>query len=141
MERFIGRERELSLIEESLTRPSAAVMIYGKRKVGKTTLLKYALQGAEATYVYYECLKSSLSDNVANFVKELDIEVLNFSESDTTEHIRFNCRHTLKIMEKGYGCIDLFPPIQVEMETEDNEQSEIHNKIKTDVIEILQKPI
>lgn len=72
---------------------------------------------------------------------ELDIEVLNFSESDTTEHIRFNCRHTLKIMEKGYGCIDLFPPIQVEMETEDNEQSEIHNKIKTDVIEILQKPI
>ncbi len=71
MEKFIGRERELSLIKEILGKKSAAVMIYGKRKVGKTTLIKHALESAGAEFVYYECLKSSVSDNVTNFVREL----------------------------------------------------------------------
>ena len=71
MEKFVGREEELSLIRDALKKPSAAVIVYGKRKVGKTTLLKHALETAGEPFVYYECLKSSLSDNVENFVKEL----------------------------------------------------------------------
>ena len=71
MEKFIGREYELSLIQTALKNPSAAIMIYGKRKVGKTTLIKHALKASNTTFVYYECLATSLSDNVKGFTNEL----------------------------------------------------------------------
>ena len=35
---FVGREKELSLLKNILNQRSGSVMIYGKRKVGKTTL-------------------------------------------------------------------------------------------------------
>ena len=43
MNQFIGRERELAALRKILKTPSASVMIYGKRKVGKTTLIMQAL--------------------------------------------------------------------------------------------------
>jgi len=71
MDRFIGRSHELSLLRDLLKKPYASAMIYGKRKVGKTTLIMQALQGCAEPVVYYECLKSTISDNVAGFVSEL----------------------------------------------------------------------
>ena len=71
VEKFIGRSNELALLREALSKPSASVMVYGKRKVGKTTLLAQALKESADTAVYYECLKSTLEDNVSGFVTEL----------------------------------------------------------------------
>ena len=71
MEEFVGREHELALIRDILKKPSASVMVYGKRKVGKTTLIRHALRDAADPFVYYECLKSTLADNVSGFVTEL----------------------------------------------------------------------
>lgn len=71
MDKFFGRSYEMEVLREILGRPSASVMIYGKRKVGKTTLLKYVLENDDAPFIYYECLKSALSDNVNGFVSEL----------------------------------------------------------------------
>ena len=71
MTNFIGREQEISLLQNELKKASAAVMIYGKRKVGKTTLITHTLGEAREPFVYYECLKSSLSENIAGFVTEL----------------------------------------------------------------------
>lgn len=71
MNGFFGREKELALLKEQLQKPSAAVMLYGKRKVGKTTLLKQALTEAGVPFIYYECVKSPLSDNISGFVNEL----------------------------------------------------------------------
>ena len=55
MAAFIGREKEISLLRGILAKPSASVMVYGKRKVGKTTLLMHALKESEDPTVYYEC--------------------------------------------------------------------------------------
>ena len=71
MKKFIGREKEISLIGEILKKSSASVLIYGKRKVGKTTLIMQALKSSADSTVYYECLKASKKDNVDNFVNEL----------------------------------------------------------------------
>ncbi len=71
MESFVGRFRELSLIYEVLEKPSASVMVYGKPKVGKTTLIRHALKKSRDPVAYYECLKSTLSDNINGFVNEL----------------------------------------------------------------------
>ena len=36
---FIARDKEIELINEILKKPSGSAMVYGKRKVGKTTLI------------------------------------------------------------------------------------------------------
>lgn len=68
---FIGRQQELNAIKQILTRPSGSVLIYGKRKIGKTTLILEALKNSSNKTIYYECLKTSLEDNIEGFVSIL----------------------------------------------------------------------
>ncbi|MCR5653834.1 MAG: ATP-binding protein [Ruminococcus sp.] len=67
---FIGRKKELDEIKSFLSKDSGCMMIYGKRKVGKTTLINNALKGYDNT-VYYECIKDSLKANVDGLVDVL----------------------------------------------------------------------
>lgn len=68
---FIGREKELDLIHNTLKKSSASILIYGKRKVGKTTLILESLKKNTYPTVYFECTKAPLEDNVQAFIKEL----------------------------------------------------------------------
>lgn len=68
---FSGREKELSAIRELLKRDSASAIVYGKRKVGKTTLIREALKYSSDKTVYFECIKSTMQENVDGFVAEL----------------------------------------------------------------------
>ena len=68
---FVGRKNELVSIRNALLTPGSAVMIYGKRKVGKTTLIKEALQNENYISVYYECIKGSLEENISLLTQEL----------------------------------------------------------------------
>lgn len=68
---FIGREKELSIIKEALSKKSASVMVYGKRKIGKTTLITHSLKGDSHKTVYYECLKAPMKDNVEGLISVL----------------------------------------------------------------------
>ena len=67
---FIGREKELAQIKSFLNEQSGCMMIYGKRKVGKTTLITHALRGVGNT-AYYECIKDSLKANVDGLIEVL----------------------------------------------------------------------
>lgn len=68
---FIGREKELNNIADLLQKSSASMMIYGKRKVGKTTLIKEALKQSNDKTIYYECIKAPLIDNIDGLVSVL----------------------------------------------------------------------
>lgn len=68
---FIGREKELSIIKEALSKKSAGVMVYGKRKIGKTTLITHSLKCDSHKTVYYECLKAPMKDNVEGLISVL----------------------------------------------------------------------
>ncbi len=68
---FIGREKELALIKNHLDKSSFSMMIYGKRKIGKTTLIKKALEAHPDKTIYYECIKAPMKDNIDGFVKVL----------------------------------------------------------------------
>lgn len=51
MKRFIDRERELATLNEQHTANDAAFMvIYGRRRVGKTTLIKEFIKNKRALY-------------------------------------------------------------------------------------------
>ena len=68
---FIAREKELKLIDSIMSKPTGSVMIYGKRKVGKTTLITQALKKSKDKSIYYECIKSTMEDNIEGFVTVL----------------------------------------------------------------------
>lgn len=65
---FIGRKKELEEIKNILGKDSGAVLVYGKRKVGKTTLLKEACKLSKDPFIYYECLKAPLEENVMGLI-------------------------------------------------------------------------
>lgn len=68
---FIGRTEEISALSALLKKRSASAMIYGKRKVGKTTLIKKVLEASADKTIYYECLKAPIQDNINGFVAML----------------------------------------------------------------------
>lgn len=68
---FIGREKELAIIKNALSKNTASVMVYGKRKIGKTTLITHALKKDANKTVYYECLKAPMKDNVDGLISVL----------------------------------------------------------------------
>lgn len=66
---FIGREKELALLQQDYI--GKAVMVYGKRRVGKTTLIQKAFENCQHQKVYYECSKGTMQDNINGLVQEL----------------------------------------------------------------------
>lgn len=68
---FIGRQQELKAIRDVLKNKSGSVLVYGKRKVGKTTLILQALKESSDKTVYYECLKAPIQENIDGFISAL----------------------------------------------------------------------
>lgn len=66
---FVGREEKLALLQHEHI--GKAVMAYGKRRVGKTTLILKALEQCPYQTVYFECLKGTMQENIDGLVQEL----------------------------------------------------------------------
>ena len=63
---FIARERELAKIKKELNAPDQRnILVYGRRRVGKSELIKQTLDDASGTpTIYYECRQTSEADNL-----------------------------------------------------------------------------
>lgn len=68
---FVGREIELALLKETILFDNKATLIYGKRRVGKTSLIKKAVSECGCRVIYYECTRTTLRENVRLFDKIL----------------------------------------------------------------------
>lgn len=67
---FINRENELEFLEERYRSKSfECIVLYGKRRVGKTELIKKFLSGKEG--IYFLCDKSGIERNMARFKKKI----------------------------------------------------------------------
>lgn len=71
---FVAREKELSIINEFL-KGKGALLVYGLRRVGKTTLIKKAAEDSGRPFVYFECQKTDEKKNVSLFVDLLKEQV------------------------------------------------------------------
>ncbi len=79
---FVGREEELQQLSDAFSVDQSAILVYGKRRVGKTTLIKQALLSQKKDHLYYECIKGTVQDNIDAFTRMLlDNHVLQFSTS------------------------------------------------------------
>ena len=71
---FVGREEELKKLND-YTKNGDAVLIYGLRRVGKTTLVKETMKRNGKKHVYYECVKASEKQNVQYFIDLLKEQI------------------------------------------------------------------
>ena len=67
---FVGREKELKVLNEELYKNKSSILIYGKRKIGKTTLIKEACKNhTNKPFIYFECIKDTEDRNVKEIIK------------------------------------------------------------------------
>ncbi len=62
---FYGRKKEINLIKNVFKENNNAILIYGKRRVGKTTLIKESIK--EYDSIYFECLEDTIEKNIESF--------------------------------------------------------------------------
>lgn len=63
--KFLGRERELARIEREIkTDGQSAILVYGRRRVGKSELIKQSLTASATRNIYYECKETSEQNNL-----------------------------------------------------------------------------
>ena len=82
---FIGREKELKALSAELStwKKKTAVLIYGKRRVGKSTLINEAAKGFDGIVVNHVCVTSTFEGNLELIYKSL-------SESLSLPNMRFD---------------------------------------------------
>ncbi len=62
--KFIGREKELNQLKKLIEKDSMQMaLIYGRRRVGKSELVKQALKESKAVSIYYECKQVTEASN------------------------------------------------------------------------------
>ena len=63
--KFIGRKRELSRLKTLMQSDLMGMaLIYGRRRVGKSELVKQALKDSGTAGIYYECRQVAEESNV-----------------------------------------------------------------------------
>jgi hypothetical protein len=79
---FIARTEELSKLTDAMKQTGRASLVYGKRRVGKTRLIKESLIRQDQSVIYYECIKGTMQDNINAFTRLLaELQILTFSTS------------------------------------------------------------
>ncbi len=64
-ELFLGRKEQSKLIEKFLSSNiNNAALVYGRRRVGKTELIKHCLKKTVSPSIYYECKETSELNNI-----------------------------------------------------------------------------
>ena len=89
---FYGRETERKKLYTMFHSDSQMIsLIYGRRRIGKSELIKQALKDVDVKKVYYECKQTTEQNNV-NSLAELIGEIFNFPKpafKDMEELLRF----------------------------------------------------
>lgn len=95
---FIGREKELSQlnVELSAWKRKTVVLVYGKRRVGKSTLIKEAVKKFDGVVVNHMCVTSTFEGN-------MELIYQSVSEAIGLPNIRFG---SLSEMMDYLGMID-----------------------------------
>jgi len=82
MKKFIGREREIEQLKNTYRDPFfGLVLVYGRRRIGKSELIKQSLKKEKSIIIYYECKQTTEKNNVDG-LGEIIGEALSFPKPD-----------------------------------------------------------
>lgn len=63
--KFIGRKEEIGVLRKLYASPNyEGILVYGRRRIGKSELIKESLKNFQGRVIYFECLKASEEFNV-----------------------------------------------------------------------------
>ena len=80
--KFIGREDEINILKKAYeTNNYEGIVIYGRRRIGKSELIKESFKYVDATTLYYECVDAREETN-ARFLSEKIAETFNIPIPD-----------------------------------------------------------
>ena len=68
---FVGRNEEISKLLKTYEKANQHSIVYGNRRVGKTELVNESARRSKLVFISYECLKSSLKNNLDTLTKQL----------------------------------------------------------------------
>ena len=68
---FVGRNEEISKLLNTYEKANQHSFVYGNRRVGKTELVNESARRSGLVFISYECLKSSLKNNLDTLTKQL----------------------------------------------------------------------
>lgn len=82
---FINRKKELEFLENQMKKPSSFVVLYGRRRVGKSELIKQFIKNKKAIYLLStqeveKGLIGSFSVDIAEYFKDSALKVNPFSQ-------------------------------------------------------------
>lgn len=73
---FIGRNAELQHLSRFLDRSlDSLAVVYGRRRVGKSELLRQALKHSGLQYVFFECHQTSEAQNLASLQATIALQL------------------------------------------------------------------
>ncbi|MBP5091013.1 MAG: ATP-binding protein [Bacilli bacterium] len=123
---FIGRVEEQEAINALLAKDGyQGCVIYGRRRMGKTELVKHCLLGKGRPFIMYQCKESSERDNAALFTelikKELNIQYISFDGFMDAVNFLFDYAKDKEI----YLVLDEYPYLRSVVEGCDSKLQEI----------------
>ena len=69
---FFNREKEIGVIKDFLSSEDHAMLVYGRRRVGKTTLISRVMEDYEGQVIFYQCTSESYERNCQQFMREVE---------------------------------------------------------------------
>ena len=73
------KKKEKDILKKAIEMPGRCVIVYGNRRVGKTTLINETMKESDKLFVSFECLKSSMKNNINGLIKLLkEMGISNF---------------------------------------------------------------
>lgn len=108
---FVGRQVELKELNTELTNCSkkSAILIYGKRRVGKSTLIKQTAKYFDGIVIYHTCVSSTFEGNLQLLYKSisdaLSLPYMKFdSLLDMMNFLKIQNRKILLVIDE-YSCL------------------------------------
>lgn len=115
MKRFIGRECEYNLLVQTFSKDGGKlVVIYGRRRIGKSALVKDFATKVNGKFLYFEGLENQHSSKqISRFVKDLakqtkDPFLKSFTPSSWDEVFDYLSQIIIKAKKKIILCLDEF---------------------------------
>ncbi|WP_130836617.1 ATP-binding protein [Lachnoclostridium sp. Marseille-P6806] len=92
--KFIGRTQELTKLSKAFKKNAFdAFIIYGRRRIGKSELIKQALRDSDLMGIYYECKQTSEKNNIVSLLsiisEKMNMPPLGFATMEDTLHFLF----------------------------------------------------
>ena len=68
---FFARDKEKRILIEDLSKGASRILLYGRRRFGKSSLIKEVLKSVEGIRIYFTCRPVSLEDNAIAFSSKM----------------------------------------------------------------------